>query len=78
MGFKKYVSEQQEYGKIEIELRDPDNNLFNMLEYIKTAANVGHSFVVVVDPDIKDHKTFSIDGDGSFYIKNVKFKGTKD
>ena len=63
----------QEFDEITVQLRDPDNQLVKMIEYIKGAANIGHSFEVVVDPDMREYrKSFFMDGDGSFYIKEVK------
>jgi hypothetical protein len=58
---------------IEVKLRDPDNELIQLIEYIKVCAAPGHSFDVVVDPDsIEGRKSFFMDGDGSFYIRHIK------
>ena len=73
MKLKKFMSEQQELDKIEIRLRDPDDQLLNLLKHLQVSANVGHSFNVIVDPDNEDHKgEFGIDGDGMFYLKSIK------
>lgn len=44
-----------------------------MLEYIATNGNTGHSFEIVVDPDLKENrKIFGWDGDGSDMIKSIE------
>lgn len=66
--------------KIEIEVRDYDNELVKMIEHIRALSSPGHSFIVVVDPDVTEKegkRTFSMDGDGSFFIKNIKLNGKK-
>jgi hypothetical protein len=66
--------------KIEILVRDPDDQLVKMIDHIAKLANVGHSFVVDVDQDAGRNggwETFDMDGDGSFYIKYVKKNGKK-
>lgn len=61
---------------ITIEVRDPDNQLIRLLDYIKGVANVGHSYDVVVDPHDKEYnKSFGIDGDGAFYMYKIKKNG---
>jgi len=73
MKLRKFISEQQELDKIEIRLRDPDDQLLNLLKHLQVSANVGHSFNVIVDPDNKEHRgEFGIDGDGMFYLKSIK------
>ncbi len=58
---------------ITVLVRDQDDSLENLIEYIRVTANPGHSFSVVVDPDMSEHrKSFGIDGDGSFFIKKIK------
>lgn len=64
--------------EIKVILRDPDDQLIRMIDYIKSTANVGHSFEVVVDPDSRETKrSFGIDGDGAFFIKDIKKDGKK-
>lgn len=64
--------------KIEIEVRDGDSQLLQLIEYIRILAAPGHSFDVIVDPDSSENRrSFFMDGDGSFYIKNVKLDGIK-
>ena len=59
-------------------LRDPDYQLVRLIEYIGRTAAPGHSFEVVVDPNMREHrKSFGIDGDGSFYIQDIKLNGKK-
>lgn len=68
----------REFTKIEVLVDDYEDQLVKMIEYIKNTANIGHSFDVVVDPDLSDYrKKFFFDGDGSFYIKEVKRDGKK-
>lgn len=60
---------------LEIKLRDPDDQLLRLIEYIRVLAAPGHSFDVFVDPKSQDEKSFGIDGDGSFYIRHIKKNG---
>lgn len=54
---------------------DEDNNLENLLNYIKKTGNIGHSFSIVVDPEDKKYKkVFSWDGDGSDSIYEIDVK----
>jgi len=68
----------EDFDVIQIELRDPDNQLVKMIDYIMHTANVGHSFEVVVDPEDREtRKSFDIDGDGPFYINKVSLNSVK-
>lgn len=67
-----------QYDELKIMLRDPDKQLIKMIDYIMHTANVGHSFEVVVDPDMSENRmSFFMDGDGSFFIKDVTLNGKK-
>ena len=69
---------KKELDEIVIKLRDPDDQLVKMIEYIRGVAGIGHSFEVVVDPDMREYrKRFFMDGDGSFYIQDVKKNNMK-
>ncbi len=69
---------KEQLTDINIQVRDPDNELIKMLDYIRATAGIGHSFTVVVDPDLREYtKKFSIDGDGSFHINSLKMNGKK-
>jgi hypothetical protein len=69
---------RKELDELVIKLRDHDDQLFELIDYIMHTANVGHSFEVVVDPDMREHrKSFYMDGDGSFYIQEVKKNNKK-
>lgn len=58
---------------IEVLVRDDEDQLVKMIEYIRSTAGIGHSFEVIVDPDTRDYtKKFYFDGDGAFFIKEVK------
>jgi len=69
---------EDQFDEITIKLRDPDDQLVKMIDYIMHIANIGHSFITVVDPELSEYtKKFSMDGDGSFFIKEVKKNGKK-
>ena len=66
-------------GKLVINVVDSEGELQKLIDHIKKIANMGHSFEVVVDPNNKDYtEKFYIDGDGSFYIKDVEFEKEDD
>jgi len=68
----------EQLTEITVKVRDPDDQLVKMIDYIMHTANIGHSFEVVVDPDMSEHrKKFYMDGDGSFSITEVKINGIK-
>jgi len=61
--------------KITIECTDQaaEECLIGLLEYIKKNSDPGHSFGIVVDPDMRENKqSFYMDGDGNSYIKSIK------
>ena len=60
--------------QIVIECRDPDGRIKNLLDYIKSTANIGHSFPVIVASESDHKKEFYIDGDGPDYIYSIKEK----
>lgn len=63
--------------KIEVVVRDPDDQLVKLIEYIKRNAGPGHSFEVIVDPnDSENKKSFFIDGDGPFFIEIIRKNST--
>jgi len=69
---------REDLNEIKVLLRDPDNQLVKMIDYIMHNANIGHSFETIVDPDDRERKkNFSMDGDGSFYIQEVIYNGKK-
>ena len=69
---------ENNYDELIIKVRDPESQLVKMIDYIMHTANIGHSFEVVVDPDMSEYrKKFYMDGDGSFYINEVKKNGKK-
>jgi len=64
---------KEDLTELIVRLRDPDNQLVRLIDYIGITSGPGHSFEVVVDPDMREHrKSFFIDGDGSFYIQELK------
>lgn len=67
------VVNDDELAEIVVTYRDDENDLEELLNYIKSNGNGGHSFEIVVDPDMKENKkTFYWDGDGICFIKDVK------
>ena len=69
---------KEDLTEITIKLSDYDDQLVRLVDYIMHTANIGHSFEVVVDPDMSEYrKSFYIDGDGSFYIQEIKKDGKK-
>lgn len=63
---------------IEIECRDTEGELARLLTYIMRTGNIGHSFDIVVDPDMSDYKmSFGWDGDGADRIRSIKVDGKK-
>lgn len=53
--------------------RDEDDTLENLINYIKSNGNIGHTFEIIVDPDDKERrKSFEWDGDGVDSISDVK------
>jgi hypothetical protein len=57
---------------ITVTCRDNDDTLEQLLRYIKSVGNMGHTFLIVVDPDAKGGKKFEWDGDGSDAIFEIK------
>lgn len=79
MDDKKYLKhlkgDKPEMDQITILIRDPDHQMIKFLHAARAAANPGHSYTVVIDPDSKQSQDFGFDGDGSFFIKDIKFNG---
>jgi len=79
---KKFEKTGKDFVKIELLVRDPDNQLVKFLQKVRRHANPGHSFVVVVDPDLGKadggSEKFSFDGDGSFFLKDIIVNGEKE
>ena len=62
--------------KIELSANDSNGQLAELLSYIRHNGNGGHSFVIIVDPDLRENtKRFSWDGDGSDRIEEIKVNG---
>ena len=62
--------------KIELSAKDSNGQLAELLNYIRHNGNGGHSFVIIVDPDLKENtKRFSWDGDGGNRIDEIKVNG---
>jgi len=73
--FLKWLNEwkRDEHTKtITVVCRDLDDTLEELLKYIKSVGNTGHTFNIVVDPDAKGGKKFEWDGDGSDAIFEIK------
>lgn len=74
------IEEQKdfEYTEIVVNVRDLENSLLRLIDYIQKTAGPGHSFDVVVDPEDSEYKkSFFIDGDGDFFIKDIRKNGKK-
>lgn len=72
------IKPSDEYTEIVVNVKDFENSLIRLIDYIQKTANPGHSFEVVVDPEDSEYKkSFYMDGDGSFFIKDVKKDGKK-
>jgi hypothetical protein len=55
------------------------HGLPELIEYIKDTAGIGHSFNVVVDPDMVEYrKEFFFDGDGPFRINSITRKARQE
>jgi hypothetical protein len=82
MSKRKYLeflkSSKPKFDEITITIRDLDQALIKFLTAAQGTANVGHSYPVTIDGDDAEHKQeFFFDGDGSFYIKDIKLNGKK-
>lgn len=65
--------------EINVKVNDQDNQLSELLKYIKDIAQSGHTFDVIVDPGNKDYeKSFEIDGDGNFKIGDIEETKTEE
>lgn len=70
--FSEWIAQKND-KTITIKCRDHDSTLENLIKYIKSSGNCGHSFAIVVDPDDKEgKKKFFWDGDGSDSILDIK------
>lgn len=57
-----------------LRVHDAESSIYNLLDCIKSVANAGHSFEVVVDPGAEDEFRFYIDGDGTDHISEIKIQ----
>jgi len=58
--------------KLIIECRDSENSIARLINYMGEIGNGGHSFGIIVDPDMKEYtKNFGWDGDGSDSIISI-------
>ena len=67
----------EEFTKVEFLVKGDEGQMAKMIEHIRSSAIVGHSFEIVVDPDSDETRKFYADGDGAFFIKDVKVDGRK-
>lgn len=67
--------------EVEVSFRvkgDAKSEMVEMLKYISDIGGVGHSFEIVVDPDLSDYREeFFFDGDGADGIDDIKIDGEK-
>lgn len=68
------------YNKsIIVKTYDYESQLEDLLSHIKHLADIGHSFIIEVDPGSeKYNQTFWIDGDGSFRISTLDIQTPED
>lgn len=64
--------------EIRIVVNDPDYSFLKLVYACGSAANPGHSFSVVVDPDSSEKESFGLDGDGSFNMKEITVYGVDE
>ncbi len=77
------LAEKKKYNedvKVEIVCTDATakESLVPLLNYIKSIGNPGHSFDIVVEPNLtvkEGKKTFGFDGDGPHRIDSIKIDG---
>jgi hypothetical protein len=67
------TKDSSEETQIIVSLNDPDGSLIKFLEALKSTANPGHSFEVIMDPDGDEPQKFGFDGDGAFRIGDIKY-----
>jgi hypothetical protein len=72
--YKKYFTENGKMKTMTILYSDTDGEFEDLINYIKSNGNVGHSFSIIVDPKSENEKEFGWDGDGLNFIKQVKIK----
>jgi hypothetical protein len=74
-----YNTKDAQKQQIEIQLIDPDNELYNFLKSLQKLANIGHSFNVIMDPERSEkdggNQKFFFDGDGAFRIESILKRG---
>ena len=66
---------------INIQARDFDDNIENMLNCVKELSMAGHTFDIIVDPDNQENikeRTFEIDGDGCDQLIDIKTSISND
>jgi hypothetical protein len=68
----KLMYEERTEKTITVKCYDQDNSLEDLIEFIKSNGNGGHSFEIIVDPDGDDTQTFGWDGDGGDRINDIK------
>lgn len=57
---------------------DAISELIKLLQHCDSVGGGGHSFEIIIDPEIKENKrTIYFDGDGSDRIKDIKLNGRK-
>ncbi len=62
--------------KIELLANDSNGQLVKLLNYIRHNGNGGHTFTIIVDPDLKENtRKFGWDGDGSDRIDKITVNG---
>lgn len=77
----KLLGEERKFKKIIITARDEENNLENLINYIKQNTDPGHCSTIIIDATRttkEGKKTFEIDGDGSDKIYSIEVEDYKE
>lgn len=70
--------EDRKMKKITVEYSDTEGEFEDLINYIKSNGNTGHSFSIIVDPESENKKEFGWDGDGLNFIKDIKVEKLKE
>lgn len=58
---------------ITVKCRDSNNTILKILNYLEEVGNLGHSFLIILDPEDQESKKVLLwDGDGSDYIESIE------
>ena len=70
------LESETKYKDIILRVRDEENHIEDLLNYIKSNTDPGHCSTIIVDADGDDYKkSFQVDGDGIDRIVSINVKG---